>query len=39
MVLGNMEKLDNGIWQATKSASNQKQKTNKKEQGHSKIHI
>ena len=34
MVFGNMKKVDIGIWQARKSASNLKYKTNK--QGHSK---
>ena len=34
MVFGNMEKVDIGIWQARKSASNLKYITNK--QGHSK---
>ena len=33
MVSGNMEKIDNVIWQATKSALNSKYKSNK--QGHS----
>ena len=37
MVLRNMEKVAEGIWQATKSASNYKHKTNK--QGHSKNYI
>ena len=36
-VLGNMEKVDKGIWQAKKSASNLKHKINK--QGHSKNYI
>ena len=35
MVLWNLEKVDKDIWQATKSASNEKHKTNK--QGHSKM--
>ena len=47
MVLGNMEKIDKGILQATKSASNLKQKTNKQDhmvifmvkQGHFKGYI
>ena len=37
MMLGNMGKVDKGIWQATKSASDQKHKTNK--QGQSKNYV